>query len=63
MAQGSSSLFLDGRLRDNFVQLIATDGAAIYVDGAVGTPNPPAPRSGNPFIDPLTGQRYPGAPG
>lgn len=34
-----------------------------YVDGAVGTPNPPVPPPGNPFIDPETGERYPGAPG
>jgi hypothetical protein len=34
-----------------------------FVDGAVGTPNEPAPRSGNPWIDPVSGQRYPGAPG
>jgi hypothetical protein len=33
-----------------------------FVDGAVGTPNEPSPRSGNPFINPLTNERYPGAP-
>jgi hypothetical protein len=33
-----------------------------YADGAVGTPNPPKPRSGNPFINPETNERYPGAP-
>jgi hypothetical protein len=34
-----------------------------YSDGAVGTPNPPKKASGNPYIDPETGERYPGAPG
>lgn len=30
-----------------------------YVDGANGTPNPPVPRSGNPYINPETGLPYP----
>ena len=35
-----------------------------YADGSTGpnAPTLPGP-TGNPFIDPATGQRYPGAPG
>ena len=38
-------------------------GPARYADGSVGTPPAPTPPPGNPFIDPATGERYPGAPG
>jgi hypothetical protein len=42
----------------------AFGGTARYVDDSPLS-DPPAPkaRSGNPWIDPETGQRYPGAPG
>lgn len=40
-----------------------TFSTGVNSDGSVGTPPPPPPVSGNPWIDPATGEKFPGAPG
>lgn len=63
MSKSADAAFLDDRLGGNVVRFLGTNGPAIYADGAVGTPNPPVPGpTGNPWIDPTSGERFPGAP-